>query len=82
VSKSVETDKQTFNFPREEKKISIHDTYFNENKEIVNTRKSEVYNFSSKKLTKPEIRLLSEGLKFVPTRKTVDIGKLITDWKL
>jgi hypothetical protein len=82
VSKSVETDKQTFNFPREEKKISIHDTYFNENKEIVNTRKSEVYNFSSKKLTKPEIRLLSEGLKFVPTRKTVDIGKLITDLKL
>jgi hypothetical protein len=69
VSKSVETDKQTFNFPREEKKISIHDTYFNENKEIVNTRKSEVYNFSSKKLTKPEIRLLSEGLKLYQHEK-------------
>ena len=82
VSKSADTDKQTFNFPREEKKISIHDIYFNEIKETVNTRKSEVYNFSSKKLTKPEIRLLSEGLKFVPTRKTVDIGKLITDLKL
>jgi hypothetical protein len=35
VSKSADTDKQTFNFPREEKKISIHDTYFNENKETV-----------------------------------------------
>ena len=53
------------NFLREEKKISIHDTYFKENK--VNTHKSEVYNFSSKKLTKPEIHLLSKGLKFVPT---------------
>ena len=67
VSKSADTDKQTFNFPREEKKISIHDTYFNENKETVNTHKTEVYNFSSKKLTKPEIHLLSKGLKFVPT---------------
>lgn len=31
---------------------------------------------------KPEIRLLSKGLIFVPTRRTVDIGKLITDLKL
>ena len=67
VSQSADIDKQTFNFPREEKKISIHDTYFNENKETVNTHKSQVYNFSSKKLTKPETHLLSKGLKYVPT---------------
>lgn len=81
--KSADTDKQTCNFPREGEKISINDTYFNENKETVNTRKSEVYNLSSKKkLMKPEIRLLSKGLIFIPTRTTVDIGKLITDLKL
>ena len=43
---------------------------------------SEVYNLSNKTLRNAQIKLLSKGLKFVPTKKTVDIGKLIADLKL
>jgi hypothetical protein len=64
VSKSADTDKQTFNFPREEKKISMHDTYFNEIKETVNTRKSEVYNFSKLPETNCLYLLLSDCILF------------------
>ncbi|XP_052223979.1 uncharacterized protein LOC127839634 [Dreissena polymorpha] len=38
-----------------------------------------VTNLSKKTLTDAQISLLSKGLKFIPTRKTIDKGKLLTD---
>ncbi|XP_052262490.1 uncharacterized protein LOC127866129 [Dreissena polymorpha] len=40
---------------------------------------SVVTNLSKKTLTDAQISLLSKGLKFIPTRKTIDKGKLLTD---
>ena len=37
---------------------------------------------SQKKLNSAQCRLLTKGLKFVPTKRNVDIGKLIADLKL
>ncbi|XP_052212044.1 uncharacterized protein LOC127831095 [Dreissena polymorpha] len=39
-----------------------------------------VTNLSKKQLTASQIRVLSKGLKFVPTRRVVDKGKLLTDF--
>ena len=41
----------------------------------------EVTNLSKVKLSKYELSLLSKGLKFVPTRRNIDLGKLISDLK-
>lgn len=41
----------------------------------------EVINLSKRKLTKAELSLLAKGLKFVPTRKTIDMGRLLADLK-
>jgi hypothetical protein len=38
--------------------------------------------FSQKKLNSAQCRLLSKGLRFVQTKKNVDIGKYISDLKL
>jgi len=46
------------------------------------SKTSAVYNFSQKELNSAQCRLLSKGLKFVPTKRNVDIGKLIADLKL
>ncbi|KAH3777476.1 hypothetical protein DPMN_178923 [Dreissena polymorpha] len=40
---------------------------------------SVVTNLSKKTLTDAQISLLSKGLKFIQTRKTIDKGKLLTD---
>ncbi|KAH3802443.1 hypothetical protein DPMN_156120 [Dreissena polymorpha] len=40
---------------------------------------SVITNLSKKTLTYAQISLLSKGLKFIPTRKTIDKGKLLTD---
>ncbi|KAH3862203.1 hypothetical protein DPMN_025169 [Dreissena polymorpha] len=40
---------------------------------------SVVTNLSKKTLTDAQISLLSKELKFIPTRKTIDKGKLLTD---
>ena len=37
---------------------------------------------SQKKLNSAQCRLLTKGLKFVPNKRNVDIGKLIADLKL
>ena len=45
-----------------------------------NTQQQEVVtNLSKKRLTAVQLALLSRGLKFVPTRRNIDKGKLITD---
>ena len=49
------------------------------NKSAENSSCFEVFNLSSKILTNAQIQLLSKGLKFVPSRKKVDFGKLIAD---
>ena len=41
----------------------------------------EIFNKSSKILTTSQKSLLSKGFKFVPSRRKVDIGKLIADIK-
>jgi myosin-crossreactive antigen len=46
------------------------------------SKTSEIYNFSQKKLNSVQCRLLSKGLRFVQTKKNVDIGKHISDLKL
>ncbi|KAH3857402.1 hypothetical protein DPMN_100009 [Dreissena polymorpha] len=38
-----------------------------------------VTNLSKKQLTASQIRVLSKGLKFVPTRRVIDRVKLLTD---
>lgn len=40
-----------------------------------------VINLSSRILSDPEKKLLTKGLKFVPTRRKIDIGKLLADLK-
>ena len=45
-------------------------------------KRKEIHNLSKRKLNKHETRLLSKGLKFIQTRKNIDINKLLTDLKL
>ncbi|KAK3108576.1 hypothetical protein FSP39_011066 [Pinctada imbricata] len=42
----------------------------------------EIYNLSKRKLNKHERNLLSKGLKYVPTRRNIDINKLLTELKI
>lgn len=42
----------------------------------------EVINLSSKKLSESQESLLRKGLKFVPTRRRIDVNRLITDLQL
>jgi len=46
------------------------------------SKSSEVCNFSQNKLNSAQCRLLSKGLKFVLTKRNVNIGKSIADLKL
>jgi hypothetical protein len=46
------------------------------------SKTSQIYNFYQKKLNSVQCRLLSKGLRFVQTKKNVDIGKYIADLKL
>ena len=45
-------------------------------------KRKEINNLSKRKLNEHETKLLSKGLKFIPTRKNIDIYKLLTDLKL
>jgi hypothetical protein len=69
---------------KNDKKDEIkHDNKGNNVKTMTDTSKtSEIYNFSQKKLNSVQCRLLSKGLRFVQTKKNVDIGKHISDLKL
>ena len=60
-----------------------HDNKGNNVKTMTDTSKtSEIYIFSQKKLDSTQCRLLSRGLILVPTKRNVDICKLIPDLKL
>ena len=69
---------------KNDKKNEIkHDNKGNNVKTTTDTSKtSQIYMFYQKKLNSVQCRLLSKGLRFVPTKKNVDIGKHIADLKL
>jgi hypothetical protein len=69
---------------KNDKKNEIkHDNKGNNVKTMTDTSKtSQIYNFYQKKLNSVQCRLLSKGLRFVQTKKNVDIGKHIADLKL
>lgn len=48
-------------------------------RQCFSNKDTAVINLSSKVLTESQLSLLSKGLKFVPTRRNIDKGKLIAD---